>query len=133
MNPDEQPTLLEEECAALLAVCDDLLAQGNEPEVPDDSCLPPEVKGRLLRGLDCLRRLEHHWPRRNPKSENRNPKEIPNRKWEIQNPAVSFLGNSDLNFHSDFGFRISDLPGYAILEELGRGGMAWCTRRGNSD
>ena len=63
MNPDESPTLLEEECAALLAVCDDLLAQGDEPLMPDDSRLSPEVKGRLLRGVDCLRRLEHLWPR----------------------------------------------------------------------
>ncbi|MGH7173638.1 MAG: protein kinase domain-containing protein, partial [Gemmataceae bacterium] len=128
MNSDAPPTRLEEECAALLAVCDDLLAQGDEPVLPDDNCLSPEVKDRLLRGLDCLRRLEHLWPRRssfsmhnaerrNPKSEIRNPKERPNSKATIQPPTVSMIGCSDLEY------QISDFSGYEIFEELGRGGM----------
>jgi eukaryotic-like serine/threonine-protein kinase len=134
MNSEEQPTLLEEECAALLAICDDLLAQGDEPVVPDDSRLSPEVRSRLLRGLDGLRRLERLWPRRsslsmhnaereNPQCELRDTKEIPNSKAENQHRAVSTMGSSDLAFPSDFGFPISDFPGYDILEELGRGGM----------
>jgi WD40 repeat protein len=132
MNPDQTPTLLEEECAALLAVCDDLLAQGDEPVVPDDCRLSPEMKGRLLRGLDCLRRLEQLWPRRsalsmrdaqpsNPESGIRNPSEIPNCKAEIQIPTTSILPAGS---HAERGNEIlSGLPGYDVLDELGRGGM----------
>jgi serine/threonine protein kinase/WD40 repeat protein len=110
MNPDsnEQPTLLEEECAALLAVCDELLAQGTEPVVPDDSSLSPEVKGRLLRGLACLRRLEHIWPRRSSLNGER---------------AGSVSDGIAPVANASGSFRVSDFPGYEILEELGRGGM----------
>jgi eukaryotic-like serine/threonine-protein kinase len=134
MNPEERPTLLEEECAALLAVCDDLLAQGNEPVLPDDSRLSPEVKGRLMRGLSCLRRLERLWPRRsslsmsdaertNQISEIINLQEPPNSKAAIQKPTFSILGGSNSDLTSDIGHRLSDFSGYEILDELGRGGM----------
>src|SRR5262249_43952171 len=117
MNPDQQPTPLGEECAALPAGWVEPLGQADEPQPTDHGCLPPQVKGRLLRGLDCLRRLEHHWPRRNSISDIENWKEAPSHQWAIQNPAVSILGSSD------FGYRISDFPGYEIFEELGQGGM----------
>jgi uncharacterized protein (TIGR03118 family) len=108
MNPEEPPTLFEEECAALLAVCDDLLAQGTEPVVPDDSSLSPEAKGRLLRGLDCLRRLEHIWPRRSSPN--------PERAGSVSDGKASVA-------YASGSFGLSDFPGYEILEELGRGGM----------
>jgi tetratricopeptide (TPR) repeat protein/predicted Ser/Thr protein kinase len=108
MKPDQPPSLLEEECAALLAVCDDLLAQGSEPVVPDDSSLSPEVKGRLLRGLNCLRRLEQVWPRRSSHDLERAGSVSDGQ------PSVAYASGS---------LGISDLPGYEVLEELGRGGM----------
>jgi WD40 repeat protein/tRNA A-37 threonylcarbamoyl transferase component Bud32 len=98
MNSDEAPTFPEKEYVALLAVCDDLLAQGDEPVVPDDSSLSPEVKSRLLRGLDCLRRLEHVWPRRSSLS-------------GVSRPESKALAETQ------------QIPGYEILEELGQGGM----------
>jgi serine/threonine protein kinase len=108
MNPNEPATLLEEECAALLAVCDDLLAQGDEPVVQDDGSLPPEVKDRLLRGLDCLRRLEHIWPRQSSRH--------PERAGSVSDGKATVA-------YASGSLRMADLPGYEILEELGRGGM----------
>jgi hypothetical protein len=63
VNAEESKTLSEEECAALLAVCDDLLARGEDPALPAADHLAPEEIGRLLRGVACLRRLERLWPR----------------------------------------------------------------------
>jgi serine/threonine-protein kinase len=83
-----------------LAVCDDLLAQGDDPELPDDDNLSTETKGRLRHDLDCLRRLEHIWPRRTPRHAE-------------QAGSIS----------DGLATRVFDLPGYEILEELGRGGM----------
>jgi WD40 repeat protein len=108
MNPEEPTSPLEEECAALLALCDDLLAQGNDPEVPDDDSLSPGVKGRLLRGLACLRRLEHVWPRQVSFHSQRTE-------------SVSDEGADGAN--GSGSLRDSNLPGYEIHEELGWGGM----------
>lgn len=116
MNPEELWTPMEEECAALLAFCDDLLAQGNEPELPGDSRLPPEMKVRLLRGLDCLRRLEQVWPRQSSE---------PLRSESGDGTRSVIEGHSHVDRGKDvhIGYSISNLPGYQILEELGRGGM----------
>src|SRR5262249_49761796 len=60
MTP-ETPPPLEEQCAALLAACDDALAAGAAADPAD---VPAAVRARLQRGLVGLRLLEQFWPRR---------------------------------------------------------------------
>jgi WD40 repeat protein/serine/threonine protein kinase len=60
MTPEPTPPL-EEQCAALLAACDDALAVGAATDPAD---APDAVRPRLQRGLACLRLLEQFWPRR---------------------------------------------------------------------
>jgi WD40 repeat protein len=59
VSPGETPAR-EEECAALLAACDEALAAG--AAAPPDA--PAELRPRLQRGLAGLRLLEQFWPRR---------------------------------------------------------------------
>src|SRR5437763_15854730 len=48
-----------------LAVCDEILAAGASPSLPDDHLLPPQLRGRLERSLAGLRLL-HRWKPRRP-------------------------------------------------------------------
>jgi WD40 repeat protein/serine/threonine protein kinase len=49
-----------------LLACDGALAAGASPPVPDGPDTPPDLLGRLDRGLACLNRLEEVWPRHRP-------------------------------------------------------------------
>jgi WD40 repeat protein/Tfp pilus assembly protein PilF/tRNA A-37 threonylcarbamoyl transferase component Bud32 len=109
VNAEESKTLSEEECAALLAVCDDLLARGEDPALPAADHLAPEEIGRLLRGVACLRRLERLWPRHPARPAP--PACCPLCGSEFREPFSPTAGGS------------AAIPGYEILEELGRGGM----------
>jgi WD40 repeat protein len=109
VNAEESQTLSEEECAALLAVCDDLLARGEEPVLPEDGRLAAAERGRLLRDLACLRRLERLWPRHPPPP--------------APSPCCPLCGSAFREPLAPTAGGSEPIPGYEILEELGRGGM----------
>ena len=61
MSPDDSATV-EERLADLLAACDDVLAAGLTPDLPDPAALPTEVRARLQRDLACMHLLRQMWP-----------------------------------------------------------------------
>jgi WD40 repeat protein/serine/threonine protein kinase len=65
MNNGEE-VLDEERLLTYLLACDGALAAGASPPVPDGGDTPPDLLGRLDRGLACLNLLEEVWPRQRP-------------------------------------------------------------------
>jgi serine/threonine protein kinase/tetratricopeptide (TPR) repeat protein len=65
MNPDESAPA-EEQLTAWLAACDEALAAGTPPTLPDQAGLPPEIQPRLQRGLACMQLLRELLPRQGP-------------------------------------------------------------------
>src|SRR6266511_5823730 len=95
VSPPETPPH-DQECAALLAACDDALAAGS-PAAPPADAVPADLRPRLQRGLAGLRLLEKFWPRQ--------PAETPDHD---AGPAAAAPPR--------------ELGRFRIVRELGRGG-----------
>jgi serine/threonine protein kinase len=109
----------------------DELERGRRPNPDELLARHPDLAEPLRGCLASLEFLSANSQAANPKSEIRNPKQIQSTKSQIQNQAerASNIGDSDLGFVSDFGFRASDfssmgqLGDFRLLREIGRGGM----------
>ncbi|HEY7311587.1 MAG TPA: protein kinase [Gemmataceae bacterium] len=135
MNADELPTARDERYADVLEACHDRLAQGESLERAAGPDVPAEFRPRLQHALDCLQRLERLWPRQ-PE-----PLTCPLCGHVAPPPRASFSITRPMPGHSAEGDPGSSdgagagtaagrslrrgvwVPGYEILEEVGRGGM----------
>jgi predicted Ser/Thr protein kinase len=131
MNADESPTALDERYADVLEACHDRLARGEALEPAAGPDVPAELQPRLRHALDCLQRLERLWPRRaEPLScplcgRTEPPPGEPSSAGGTLPTPVSFFADgpsvgSVARTSSGLGVEV---PGYEVLEEVGRGGM----------
>src|SRR5262249_59111924 len=65
MSPDELAAA-DEQFSAWLAACDEALAAGADPPLPDEALRLPELRRRLERGLAGLQRLNRWLPAARP-------------------------------------------------------------------
>ena len=129
MNADEQ-SRDDDECASLLAECDEALAQGGPLAELPVANLSAEAQTRLRRALDCLERLERAWPRKSLDSifaaafgqrvggSTARPGRASAARATPYSPAPS-----DAALVAALGLSGICVPGYQVVEELGRGGM----------
>jgi serine/threonine protein kinase/Flp pilus assembly protein TadD len=109
----------------------DELEHGGRPNPDELLARHPDLAEPLRGYLASLEFLNANSQAANPKSEIRNPKQIQSTKSQIPNQVerAPNIGDSDLGFVSDFGFRASDfssmgqLGDFRLLREIGRGGM----------
>jgi len=103
----------------------DELERGRRPNPDELLARHPDLAEPLRGCLASLEFLSANSQAANPKSEIRNPKQIQSTKSQIQNQAerASNIGDSDLGFVSDFGFRASDFT--TDVADLSRIAAAW--------